>query len=279
MSHRADYLANYSDFPKRPSAGSVARDIALRVLSPLKKNTARPVVRLFYCHYVFDDQIHEFERKILFLKSQGRFATDNEIIDIIDREVPVTENTFHISFDDGFRNIIKNALPVLIKHHIPSTFFVPTAIIGADHDTIRDYCITTTNYPRVIEMASWDDLKMASDNGMSIASHTRTHTRFSQMSGDISRMEDEIGGSKEELERNLGKACRHISWPYGRLSDADEMSLGFVKSAGYSSCFGAYRGQVTPGQTSPFSIPRHHFEPQWPHSHFTYFAKGGKEHG
>jgi peptidoglycan/xylan/chitin deacetylase (PgdA/CDA1 family) len=277
MEQRQKYLKVYSDYPKRNSVRSVVRDTVLRAVSPLKRDTAEPFVRLFYCHYVFDDQIEEFERKILFLKSRGRFATDDQILDIINGVKPITENTFHISFDDGFRNIITNALPLLVKHQVPSTFFVPTAIVGADPDTVRDYCLKTTNYPRIIEMASWDDLKMASEHGMSIASHTRTHTRFSKMSGDLERMEDEIGGSKVELERSLGKPCRHISWPYGAMSDADETSLEFVRNAGYASCFGAYRGMVTPGETSSFSIPRHHFEPQWPHPHFTYFAKGGAE--
>lgn len=271
------FLKNYSEFPHKASVRSLLRDCVIRGISPTKRWSRRPAVRLFYCHYVFDDQVEEFQRKILFLKSHGRFVTDNEIIEIVTTRREVNENIFHISFDDGFRNIIKNALPVLSKHQIPSTFFVPTAIIGADYSTVRDYCLNTTNYPRVIEIASWDDLKLASSHGMSIASHTRTHKRFSEISSDLSRLEEEIVGSKEELERNLGEPCRHISWPYGSIHDADEASLKFVRDAGYASCFGAYRGSVNPNETSPFYLPRHHFEPQWPRSHFTYFAKGGNE--
>ena len=90
-------------------------------------------------------------------------------------------------------------------------------------------------------------------------------------------MEDEIFGSKADIERQLGMPCPYISWPYGRLSDADDRSLAMVREAGYEACFGAWRGQVLPGHTDQFSIPRHHFEPQWPLSHVRYFASGARE--
>ena len=90
-------------------------------------------------------------------------------------------------------------------------------------------------------------------------------------------MEDEIIGSKKELEANLDCECRYISFPYGRLSDADDASLKMVKNAGYTACFGAYRGTVRPGSTDIFSIPRHYFEVQWPIPHIKYFALGNME--
>jgi hypothetical protein len=90
-------------------------------------------------------------------------------------------------------------------------------------------------------------------------------------------LDDEIGGSKKQIEEELGQECRYISWPYGRLSDADNESLKAVERAGYEACFGAYRGTVRPGETDLFSIPRHHFEVQWPVSHVLYFARGNME--
>jgi hypothetical protein len=90
-------------------------------------------------------------------------------------------------------------------------------------------------------------------------------------------MEDEILGSKKELEANLNYECKYISWPFGKLTDADSKSLKMVKDAGYAACFGAFRGTVEPGTTDIFSIPRHHFEVQWPISHVEYFARGNME--
>src|SRR5262245_54987300 len=128
MAQKLDFLNNYSDFPVSLTPRSLLRDVTLRALSGLKGGISSPVMRLFFCHYVFDDQIGAFERKILFLKKHGRFVSADDIREIILKGVPAKENLFHISFDDGFRNIIRNAVPILEKYRVPSTFFVPSAI-------------------------------------------------------------------------------------------------------------------------------------------------------
>jgi peptidoglycan/xylan/chitin deacetylase (PgdA/CDA1 family) len=207
----------------------------------------------------------------------GSFLTADEVVAVARGNSKLEKNCFHLSFDDGFRNVITNAWPVLRQLGIPATFFVPTSVIGADYQVVEDYCLNVTNYGGVIEMASWDALARAQEEGLTIASHTRTHVRFSAISTSIAKMEDEIFGSKTDLEARLGRPCRYISWPYGRVTDADEKSLACVKKAGYEACFGAFRGRVNPGKTDPYLIPRHHFEPQWPISHLKYFANGGME--
>ena len=164
-----------------------------------------------------------------------------------------------------------------VKYNIPATFFVPTSIISADQARRKRFLLNVTHHPDAIEMATWDDLAMAQGQGLTIASHTRTHTRFSAISCSAAKLEDELYGSKADLEEKLGRPCHYISWPYGTMTDADAASLSFVKRAGYRACFGAYRGHIQPRKTDPFSIPRHHFEPQWPIGHFKYFANGGME--
>jgi hypothetical protein len=87
-------------------------------------------------------------------------------------------------------------------------------------------------------------------------------------------LEDEIAGSKEDIERNLGIECKYISWPYGRMTDSDEISLDCARRAGYSACFGGFRGTIRANVTDRFQVPRRHFEVQWPFAHTEYFARG-----
>lgn len=234
-------------------------------------------LRLVYLHNVFNDQVAAFEEKIKYLSSIGTFLSAEEVLAVVRRERPLNGRFFHLSFDDGFRNIITNALPVLRANGVPATFFVPTSVISADFARASDYSLNVTHYPRVIELATWDDLAMAQEHGLQIASHTRTHARFTDISGSSSALEDEIFGSKEDLEQHLGRPCPYISWPYGSARDSDESSLDYVQRAGYEACFGAYRGHIVPGLTNPFSIPRHHFEAHWPLAHFKYFVHGARE--
>ena len=276
-SDHAPYWALFKQLRRKPNLREKLRSGALHALSATSKTPPGPWLRLVYCHYVFDDQVANFERQISYLFGIGSFLSTEEVLAVARGEKPLEQRCFHLSFDDGFRNVITNALPVLRKYNVPATFFVPTAIISADYPTVRDYCLKATNYPGVIEMASWDDLARALEQGLTIASHTRTHARFSDISQSETMLEDEIFGSKEDLERRLGQPCPYISWPYGSIRDADPRSLEFVKKAGYQACFGAFRGQVSPGNTDPYYIPRHHFEAHWPLSHLKYFISGGQE--
>lgn len=266
----------------RPKRGlhrirSIARECVLSARGFISRPSDTPGLRILYCHYVFYDQRREFENIIRYLQGIGKFVGIDEVVAILEGKKSIEHNLFHLTFDDGFKNIVTNALPIIGEHDVPATFFVPTAIISAPPEEVEKYCRVATNYPSVIEVASWDDLEKASAAGLEIGSHTRTHARFSEVSGSRAAIEDEICGSKADLERRLGRKCNYISWPYGRLVDADAYSLQVVQRAGYRACFGAFRGRVIPKATDPFRVPRHHFEVEWPLSHVKCFAHGAME--
>jgi len=261
----------------RNKARAFLRNSILSFSSVIKKGQGDTYLRCLYCHYVFDDQREEFEKLIVKLKKIGHFVNTDECIEMLHGNIKIDKRYFHLSFDDGFRNNFTNAFPILKKHNVPAIFYVPSSLIGADWNSAENYCLNTTRYRAVIEMMSWEDLNNLLSEGFEIGSHTKTHARFSEISSSHELMEDEILGSKMELETNLKYECKYISWPFGKLTDADSKSLKMVKDAGYVACFGAYRGTVEPGITDIFSIPRHHFEAQWPVSHVEYFARGNME--
>jgi len=252
---------------------SILRDSYLSVAA--LRNHTPGGLRCIYCHYVFDDQIADFRRICATLVTMGKFVDSDTCLSMLRGEMPIDGSYYHLSFDDGFRNILNNAVPILNDFSIPATIFVPTAMVEADYETIRRYCVKTTRYAAPIEVLTWRDLAELQRAGFTIGSHTRTHARFSTLRGPD--LQDEIALSKAELEQKLGSECRYISWPYGTLSDASDEALAFVRKSGYSGCFGSYRGAVRPRSTDPFSIPRHHFEPSWPLSHVRLFATGGLE--
>lgn len=253
------------------------RHAALSVASAVNGKSEERFLRGVYCHGVFDDQKQNFEELILKLKSIGQFIDTDTCLEMLQGRRPIDRRFFHLSFDDGFRNNFTNALPILMKHKVPAIFFAPSSLIEANWNQTRTFCTETTHYSGVIEMLRWEDVKQMLSCGYEIGSHTRNHVRFSKISHDAALLEDEILGSKKELEARLNYECKYISWPYGRLTDADAESLKAVKNAGYTACFGAYRGTMQTGKTDIFSIPRHHFEADWPISHVLYFASGNME--
>lgn len=253
------------------------RNLFISAASFLNRSSEDTYLRCLYCHYVFDDQREVFERLIAELKKVGDFVDTDTCIQMLQKKKNIDKKYYHLSFDDGFRNNFINALPILRKHKVPAIFFVPSSRISANLEDTKNYCLNTTRYRAVIEMLKWNDIREMISDGYEVGSHTKTHARFSTISRNRHLLEDEILGSKQEIEANLDYECKYISWPFGRLTDADDESLKVVRDAGYTACFGAYRGTIRNESTDIFSIPRHHFEVNWPISYTKYFARGNME--
>ena len=260
----------------KKSAREGLRNTILSILGNFTSPQDDNFLRCLYCHYVFDDQIDAFKKVMQVLKDKVVFVDTDTCVEMLRGEKPIDGRYFHLSFDDGFRNVFDNALPFLKELGVPAIVFVPTAFIGADWQTARNFCLETNGYEGVIEIATWEEILRAREDGFEIGSHTRQHARFSDISG-TDQLVDEIAGSKADLEAKLQEECRYISWPYGTRSDADEISLVMTRETGYSACFGAFRGTIIPHQTDVYSIPRHHIEMQWPLSHIRYFSSGNME--
>lgn len=258
-------------------AKRVARDTALSLAAMVPSRRQPTFLRCLYCHYVFDDQLDKWERILVQLKRLGQFVSTDEAAEMVAGSRAIDGRYFHLSFDDGFRNNYTNAFPILRKHGIPAMFFIATAMMDGTWTEADWYRRERTFNAGTLELMRWDDVRHMRDSGYEIGSHTRTHARFTDISGDPRRLEDELVGSKQDLENALGVPCKYISWPYGGKQDADSLSLNAVKQAGYAACFGAYRGSIIPGRTDRFQIPRHHFEAHWPLRHIRYFAEGHME--
>ncbi len=238
-----------------------------------------PVLRLLYCHYVFADQRKKFDSILRYLQSIGEFVSTDQVLDVLHGRSPLLRNSFHLSFDDGLKNVVVNALPILRDRGIPAILFVPTALVSTPNDKCSGIRRILATGNAKAEIVTWSDLEAARAAGFDVGSHTRTHARLSGGLSCVSDVEHEVFGSKADIERQLGAKCSYMSWPFGGLQDVDDDVLDVIKNAGYKACFGAFRGRIQPGVTNVFCIPRHHFEPEWPLSHVKCFALGAWELG
>jgi peptidoglycan/xylan/chitin deacetylase (PgdA/CDA1 family) len=95
-----------------------------------------------------------------------------------------------------------------------------------------------------------EELVELPENLAEIGSHTRTHPRLTELSDAAARAE--LEGSREDLERELGRRVEVFAFPYG---DHDERIVGLCKEAGYRRVF-----DIDPGVTAllpqEYVIPR-----------------------
>ncbi len=264
--------------PLTPAWGrSVVRHAALTAAGVIARPPRQPGVRCFYLHAVYDDQVEVFSRHLKRLQQIGDFVTTSDLLAMLRGEFVPNRPMFHLSFDDGFDNNYRNAFPVLEELEIHATFFVPSAYVGSSDQEAWDLWWMKDRGIRPTRPLDWRQLREMHAAGHEIGSHTRRHVRLSDISGDADRLEDEIAGSKREIEDELGGVCRSIAWPYGTPADFDAAARSAVECAGYDVCFSAVRGPLVPRQADMMSIPRHHFEPEWPWLHVRFFAHGGAE--
>jgi peptidoglycan/xylan/chitin deacetylase (PgdA/CDA1 family) len=223
-------------------------------------------VRIVHYHYVFDDERESFARQVAFLAREFRFVSLSEAVERL-RLGSTDGDELAITFDDGFRNQLSNAAPILAEHGASACFFVVTGFVGASQDEVRRFCDERFHLPLPVEPLDWDDVARLREHGHEIGSHTHSHPDLTTV--DAAKLADELTASREELARRLGDV-RHFSAPYGertRFSDAVADAAG---AAGYESCATAIRG-VNTSAGDVYALHRDHLSARWPVRDLAYF--------
>jgi peptidoglycan/xylan/chitin deacetylase (PgdA/CDA1 family) len=121
-----------------------------------------------------------------------------------------------LTFDDGYRDVFTNALPVLARLHLPATAYVVTGrISGSDPSFL-----------------TWAELRIAEREGLEIGSHTVTHRPLPQL--PTATADRELRDSRRALERHLGHAVQWFAYPYGSVNSrviAEVHAAGYVLAA------------------------------------------------
>jgi peptidoglycan/xylan/chitin deacetylase (PgdA/CDA1 family) len=78
---------------------------------------------------VFGPTASEFDRQIAWLRDNARVLGQDELIELTRSGAAPREACVAITFDDGYRDNFTLARPVLERHRVPATFFIPTTII------------------------------------------------------------------------------------------------------------------------------------------------------
>jgi peptidoglycan/xylan/chitin deacetylase (PgdA/CDA1 family) len=103
-----------------------------------------------------------------------------------------------LTFDDGHVSNYELALPILSHYGLLSIFFVTVNWIGT---------------PRYM---TWQQVRTIQSAGHEIGSHTLSHPMLTHCSD--AELAEEIGGSKDLLESQIGAPIRSISFPGGRYN-------------------------------------------------------------
>lgn len=147
-----------------------------------------------------------------------------------------------LTFDDGYRDFLTEAVPVLNQHHYPATVFLIAGKMGESYRNSQGV---------EIPMLTWNETIRLKQDGFDVGSHTLTHSKLSKLGGEEARRE--ITASRDLIAEHLAiTGGQWLCYPSGRHT-VETMNL--AREAGY---LGAVT--VVPGHpdslTDLFAVPR-----------------------
>lgn len=157
----------------------------------------------------------DFETQISSLYDWGYTAIPlSLLVDAVLNGAELPPRPVVITFDDGYRDIYQNALPVMQRYGYVGTLYVIVDQIG-----VGGYL----NARQIAELV---------EQGWELGSHSQTHVNLRKPGASL---EKEVTGSRQVLEALFDTPVHSFSYPYGSATPA---IIRVVKESGYQSAVG-----------------------------------------
>ena len=187
-----------------------------------------------------------FQRQMQWLKQHGYAIVDlASALQRMQDAAPGWEKLVVVTFDDGFRDFLTGAWPVLANCGFIATVFLPTAFIGQARRSFKGR-----------ECLTWSEVRELQHCGVRFGSHTVTHPRLHGMTW--TEIRGELADSRAMMEDELQAPVRSFAYPYAFPQEDHEFVARFkdeLASQGYVVSATTAIGRTTPGH-DPLSIPR-----------------------
>jgi peptidoglycan/xylan/chitin deacetylase (PgdA/CDA1 family) len=179
----------------------------------------------------------DFAAQMEWLKAHGYHAvTQLQVFDALEYGAGLPSRPILITFDDGYRDVLGKASPVLERLRVPATAYIITdRVSGPDPSFL-----------------TWGNLRTLEQRGVEIGSHTVTHTELTLLSDAQALVE--LRQSRAALEQHLGHPVQWFAFPAGA---ADARVVALVRRAGYLLAVTTHPGSL---QSAGDPLELHRYE-------------------
>ena len=202
-------------------------------------------IPIFSYHSISDEKcplstgINEFEKHLIYLNK-------NNYKSIFFSEVSSSnKRNFIMTFDDGYKDLISNCLPLLKKYNFKATCFLVSDKIGKINDWDKENKNIKTK-----KIMDESDIRIWIKNGMKIGSHSKNHKILTKI--DQNELTKEISSSKIELEKLIGEEVVSFCYPYGKFN----LDVINEVKKNYSYALTTLRSRYDPNKHGKYLMPR-----------------------
>ena len=161
-----------------------------------------------------------------------------------------------ITFDDGYRDNLVNALPILREHGYPAVLFAPVGFLDDSRPLPHEEALHALGVRN--PTVGWNELSALEEGGVRVESHGIGHRPLAEL--EPAEAAREIALSKLRLEARLGREVEAYAFVKGSHADFKPEHASLVQQAGYKLAFTSVSGANGPG-TDRYRLRRYNIEP------------------
>jgi peptidoglycan/xylan/chitin deacetylase (PgdA/CDA1 family) len=198
-----------------------------------------------------------FDEQMSHLKELGYTVVGlDAVLDYYATGAPLPPGATLITFDDGYRDVLENAMPILQKHGFPAVLFVPIAYVQDAMPLPHELLLVQQGIRN--PTIGWEEVAELEAGGVRIESHGIAHKPLAEI--ELDEAVREITISKIRLEERLGRAVRSFAYVKGSEAHFQPVHVSLVQQAGYELAFTSVSG-ANGAATDPLRLRRYNIEP------------------
>lgn len=162
-----------------------------------------------------------------------------------------------ITFDDGYKSWVTDAVPILKELELPAIFFVSSGFVGLSKEHETDFLQTNLLIPDnniATGGLTCDDLRNIAEEGFAIGGHTLNHYNLAELRNST-QLRYEIAEDKTRLENIIGKRIQFFAYPFGALHNPEINLTDVLRDCGYIAAVTTVSG-FNRGSTNPYLLHR-----------------------
>jgi peptidoglycan/xylan/chitin deacetylase (PgdA/CDA1 family) len=227
-----------------------------RIRNLVLRLQGKPVARFVMFHDLAPAELGLFKANLYFLKRSTNVVSLDEYFS---GRLSTEKINVVITFDDGYKSWVSDAVPILKKVGLPATFFVSSGFVGLSKEDESEFMrsklfLKLGNDRRAKGGLNFEDVRRIAQEGFTIGGHTLNHCNLAEQR-DIAQLRYEIIEDKMRLERIIGRKIEYFAYPSGAYQNPEIDIARVLRESGYRGAVTTVSGFNSIG-TNPYLLHR-----------------------